>query len=490
MVRLKTSVPSLITEAVVAAHFILLPALYFGLGYVIRASHEDLFIQHSRTFARLLAEEFEVSSALDSGTRTTDLLDLAVTHGGAAFAELDDRGRVTRSSLGDPDVRVARRSDLGFSRTDDTYFIVLPVARPDHAVELRLGFDERPTKERIALAMNRMLVLLTAYLCVAVAMTMFLSQRLSRPIRRLQAVSRSIASGNYAEELSIGTRIREIFELGGDLEAMRRELVGVNERLRAQMHEKELSEARRDELQRQLRHGQRLETVGTLAGGIAHEFNNVLVPILLFTEAALQDQAPGSAARADLERVMDSARRAREIVQKILTFSRVLGDARLGPIDMRRAVNEAILLFAALASPHVRIERDIDADIPPVRGDTSLAIQLVMNLCANAYQALHAGAGTITLELRRAPGGVELSVGDTGHGMDAATLERIFEPFFTTREVGQGTGLGLSVVHGIVESFGATISVQSTVGVGTKFTIVFPELAPELAGETAAILNS
>ena len=136
----------------------------------------------------------------------------------------------------------------------------------------------------------------------------------------------------------------------------------------------------RDQLQKQLRHRQRLETVGTLAGGIAHEFNNVLVPIILFTDTAMQDLPPGSLSRSDLERVLASARRAKNIVQKILTFSHVLGDTRLAPTDLRSVVKEGTVLFSALTPPSIEIRAEIPAELPLVLADATLALDLVMNL--------------------------------------------------------------------------------------------------------------
>jgi signal transduction histidine kinase len=314
---------------------------------------------------------------------------------------------------------------------------------------------------------------------------------LSRPIRRLQDVSRSIASGNYAERLHARTAIRELHELAADLEAMRRELVGVNDRLQEKIREKEISDLRRDELQKQLRHRQRLETVGTLAGGIAHEFNNVLVPIILFTDTAMQDLPPGSLSRSDLERVLASARRAKNIVQKILTFSHVLGDTKLAPTDLRSVVKEGTVLFSALTPPSIEIRAEIPADLPLVMADATMALDLVMNLCTNAYQAMQGVPGVLTvgLTVARRPftseqnrgQSVEFWVTDTGHGMDPATVERIFEPFFTTRAVGQGTGLGLSVVHGIVESFGGRITVETAPGSGTTFRIFLPAIMDSAA---------
>jgi signal transduction histidine kinase len=484
MARIRATFWVYVTACVVVVHLVLLPALYFGLGYVIRESHEDLFIDHARTFSRVLADEFEVGLALDSQTRIEDLLDFAITHGGARYAELVDRGRSIRSLYGSSEIKTPRYTDLSFGQGGDgIYFVVRPIVHGNRRAELRLGFDEQPTEERIQLALTRMLWLLAGYLAVAIAIAIILSHRLSRPIQRLQAVSRAISSGDYTRALNVNTGIRELHELAVDLEAMRHELVGVNDRLEAKIKEKEISEVRREELQKQLRHRQRLETVGTLASGIAHEINNVLVPIILYTDAAVQDLPRSSAPRANLERVLAAARRAKDVVRKILTFSRELGEAKLALIDLREVVAEALHLFSVLAPPTIEIRTEIDESLPLVRADATLAAHLLMNLCTNAYQAMDGAKGTLTIGLRYQEHAnvagipqsrVEFWVCDTGRGMDSATVERIFEPFFTTRSVGQGAGLGLSVVHGIVESFGASITVESKIGVGSTFRVFFP----------------
>jgi signal transduction histidine kinase len=489
MARLRTSLANVVAACVLALHLVLLPALYYGLGYVIRKSHEDLFIEHARTFARVLADEFELGVALESESRTEDLLDLAIIHGDGRYAELTDGARSVRSKLGSPNIKAPRRTDLTFAEgDDDIYFVVLPIVHAGRNAELRLGFDEQPTLERIQLALNRMLMVLAVYFGVAMAIAIVLSRRLSRPIHRLQDVSRSIASGDYEQALQITTGIRELHELAADLEDMRRELVGVNDRLQAKIKEKEISEIRREELQKQLRHRQRLETVGTLAAGIAHEFNNVLVPIILFTDTALQDLPPSSASRADLERVLSAAQRAKDVVKKVLTFSRELGDVKLALVDLRTVIADGLNLFSALAPPSIEIRTEIGEGIAPVRADATLAVHLVINLCTNAYQAMHGNPGVLTIGLRNHANStnegetgdsVEFWVRDTGHGMDPATAERIFEPFFTTRSVGVGTGLGLSVVHGIVESFGANITVETEPGKGSTFRIYFPAVLRE-----------
>jgi signal transduction histidine kinase len=482
MARLKANFANLVAAWVIALHLILLPALYFGLGYVIRKSHEDLFIEHARTFARVIADEFEVGAALGSQQRIEDLLDMVIIHGDGRFAELAEGDRVIRSKQGTLSVAAPRHTDLVFNDGDDVYFVVLPIVHDGRELELRLGFDETPTLDRIHLADRRLLSGLLMYFLVAMTISIVLSYRLSRPILRLKHASRAIASGDYAQAMRVETGIRELHELSADLEDMRQELVGVNLRLQAKIVEKEQLELRREELQKQLRQKQRLETVGTLAGGIAHEFNNVLMPIILFTEMALLDLPKSSVSHADLERVVAAARRAKDVVKRILTFSRELSDSTMAPIDLRAVMAEALNLLAALGPPNVEIRTEFAETLPLVRADATLALHMVMNLGTNAFQAMQGSNGVLTLGLRYLheggghPPRVELSVKDTGHGMDGETVERIFEPFFTTRSVGQGTGLGLSVVHGIVESFGAVINVQSRSGAGSVFTICFPAL--------------
>jgi len=488
-----------VTIAVVAMHAVLLPVLYFSLGYVVRTSHERLFIDHARTFSRVVADQLELDAVAGSPGRISDLLDMAILNGEGVYAEyVDERGSI-RSQLGPADVHLARKQDFNFGDNNDhIYFIKVPITTGERVAELRLGFDERPTEERIALALHRTLLVLASYLALSLFIAIVLGMSVVRPLRQLQRMSRKIASGDYAQRLHVDSRIRELQELAVDTDDMRRALVGVNERLRLEIHDKQAAEAQRQELENRLRHRQRLETVGTLAGGIAHEFNNALLPITLFTESALQDMTGCDSSRADLQRVLRSARRAREVVRKILMFSHKFGEAKLERIDLRAVVGEALSLFAPLASSNVEVDKQIPEPPLPVMADASLVLQLLMNLCVNAYQAIGSNQGRLTIGVRnwRSPGElparvppgdyVELWVQDTGHGMDASTAERIFEPFFTTRAVGQGTGLGLSVVHGIAEAFNATILVDTALSVGSTFRVFFPMAVAAVASAPRA----
>jgi signal transduction histidine kinase len=258
--------------------------------------------------------------------------------------------------------------------------------------------------------------------------------------------------------------------------------------------ERASAEAQRRSLEERLRHSERVATVGTLAGGIAHEFNNIMTPILLYAQTARDEVPPESPAATDLTRVIAAAHRARALVNRILTFSRDFGTGTNTLVRVSPIVSEALELLRAIVPSNVEIVGVSGKDLPPVIGDSGLIHQLVMNLCTNAWQAMRASGGVLSVRLWRdrdghdpriTPGDyVVLEVGDTGHGMDPRTLERIFEPFFTTREVGEGTGLGLSVAHGIATSMRAQIVVDSEPGQGARFRIYFPVVGvPVRAGD-------
>ena len=251
-------------------------------------------------------------------------------------------------------------------------------------------------------------------------------------------------------------------------------------------------------LAQRLQEKQRLEAIGTLAGGVAHDFNNMLAAILGNVALAEQDIAPGSPALARLHLVHRAADRARSLVRQILTFSRRAPNQQLVQ-PLQPLVDEAIALLRSTLPPSVRLEVSRAATPLWARVDGAQVQQMVLNLCTNAWQALpdargevRVGLSAVTLAPDEAallglPAGGDaacLQVSDDGHGMSAEVRARIFEPFFTTKPVGQGTGLGLAVVHGVITESGGAIRVESEPGRGTRFTAYLP-LVPAPGGADA-----
>ncbi|MGU7770534.1 ATP-binding protein [Burkholderia sp. MR1-5-21] len=250
--------------------------------------------------------------------------------------------------------------------------------------------------------------------------------------------------------------------------------------------QREDEEARR-QLESQLRQSQKLEALGTFAGGIAHDFNNILGAILGYGERALTAVAEGTPERRYVEQVLSAGDRARSLVERILTFSRSGITTRL-PVHLQPVVTETIELLSVRLPEAIRLEVQLDARDAFVAGDPAHMHQVVMNLCSNAVHAMPNG-GTLRVELAlqrlEAPRSlshgavgsgefVRLTVQDTGVGIAPDLLERIFNPFFTTRKAGEGTGLGLALVEGIVREYSGGVDVRSVVGEGTRFDVYLP----------------
>jgi signal transduction histidine kinase/CheY-like chemotaxis protein len=241
-------------------------------------------------------------------------------------------------------------------------------------------------------------------------------------------------------------------------------------------------------LEAQYRQAQKMEAIGTLAGGIAHDFNNILTPIFGYAQIIQLDADPDSSLRQHIDQVVRSAILAQELVKQILTFSRER-QHKMQKVQLPSIIKESIKLLRASIPKTIAFSTTIDEECAKILADATQIHQIVMNLCTNAYHAMEASGGTLSIVLQQtsldtitarlrgdlAPGDyLELKISDSGCGMDAATRKRIFEPFFTTKEEGKGTGMGLSVVHGIVKDHGGAISVYSELDSGTTFTVYLP----------------
>jgi len=256
------------------------------------------------------------------------------------------------------------------------------------------------------------------------------------------------------------------------------------------------------QLERQLCQAQKLEAIATLAGGIAHDFNNILAAIVTNTEMAMDQVPEGTDLREHLEIIMRAGLRARNLVRQILTLS-CQGDNEQHPVRLGLIAKECLKLLRASLPTTIEICYRPGDRVGMVLADATQVHQVVMNLCTNAADAMHEG-GSLIVELAQVelPGAavagdpglppgryLRLSVADTGEGMDSQVMERIFDPFFTTKGPGRGTGLGLSVVHGIIKNHRGGIGCSSEPGVGTTFRVYLPQVGGELAGEEASPIS-
>lgn len=234
-----------------------------------------------------------------------------------------------------------------------------------------------------------------------------------------------------------------------------------------------LAEEERQKLHEQLLHADRLATIGKLAAGIAHELSEPLGAILGFAQLAVQVPGIPQQTQQDLDKIVQASLRAREIIKKLLFFGRQTPPAR-APINLNSVVTEGLtILEPRFAAQAIRLSLRLAPDLPPIVADPGQIQQVVVNLVLNSIQAMP-GGGEIVVATARDEGEVLLRVTDTGIGMSREVLAQIFEPFFSTKEVGQGTGLGLSVVHGIVTGHGGTINVASEPGRGSRFEVRLP----------------
>jgi PAS domain S-box-containing protein len=253
----------------------------------------------------------------------------------------------------------------------------------------------------------------------------------------------------------------------------------------------DLTEQKR--LEEELFQAHKMEAIGTLAGGIAHDFNNILSAIVGYSEIAKLHIRTDKNATEDIDQVLKASKRATELVQHILTFSRK-SDHRLEPLAPHLIIKEALKMLRASLPTTIKIQEDIDTKCGKVLADSTNIHQIIVNLCTNSLHAMENEKGVLSVSLYRKEIGDEeiegehgvssgpfivLQVSDTGHGMDKETIERIFDPYYTTKEVGKGTGLGLAVIHGIIQDYHGFIRIESESGKGTTFYVHIPVLQQE-----------
>ncbi|UCG28218.1 MAG: response regulator [Bacteroidales bacterium] len=267
------------------------------------------------------------------------------------------------------------------------------------------------------------------------------------------------------------------------------QLTKTNRELKKEIEMRKHYELEQTKLEAQLLQLQKIETIGTLAGGIAHDFNNILTPILGYTEMALEELTEESSLKYDIEQINSAAVRAKDLVNQILTFSRHV-DVEKKPLHLHVVIKEILKLVRASFPSNIEIKQNLDPGCGTVLADATQIHQIIMNLSTNALHSMSGKGGVFEVSLKpveinskysRTIANLEhgsyarIRVRDGGIGMTIETRERLFEPFFTNKEVGVGSGLGLSVVHGIVKSYNGAITVDSEPGKGATFDIYLPQ---------------
>jgi signal transduction histidine kinase len=260
-------------------------------------------------------------------------------------------------------------------------------------------------------------------------------------------------------------------------------------------------DAERRMLERHLRQSQKMEAIGTLAGGIAHDLKNIFTPILINSEMAVEDVGRDSPAYPLVKEILEAARMGTDLVKQIMTFTRQTSEEKVD-VDVPSVVNETLSVLRSAIPKTIEIKTRINVRNAVVHANPTQIKQVLMNLGSNASYAMKGQHGVMEVDVscvdldtnsaskiapELIPGSyVEVDVMDTGVGMDEKTIERIFEPFFTTKLHGEGTGMGLSVVQGIVRDLGGTISVWSKPGKGSSFRVLLPRTGRPCAGGTEA----
>jgi len=268
------------------------------------------------------------------------------------------------------------------------------------------------------------------------------------------------------------------------------ELFEANLLLTREIAEHKKAEEERMQMERLIRQSEKMQALGTLAGGIAHDFNNILSSIIGYTDMVLEELPRDSSLSQDLHQVLDAGYRAKDMIKQILTFSRQNEEERK-PLHLGSIVKEALGFLQVTLPKNIEILSNIEEEKDLVLADPTQVHQILMNLCTNAGHAMRKKGGVLEIDLSRAevdvseaaaypgilPGPyLKLTVSDTGHGMTRAVMNRVFDPYFTTKPIGEGTGMGLSIIHGIIENHGGAVTVSSELGKGATFRVLLPAI--------------
>lgn len=344
---------------------------------------------------------------------------------------------------------------------------------------LYVGMLERPyldTADRVMLTFSVMAALCVVFLLVILY---FSTTRIIRPLERMAVAAQEIARGDLSQKVEINSR-DEVGRLADSFNQMTSHLQEANEKLVewGRTLESKVEERTQElrEIQGHLIQSEKLASIGKLAAGVAHEINNPLGGILIYSHLILEDMPKGSPHYENLKKIVKETARCKDIVKALLDFSRPK-EPEMIRTDIHEILDRCLGLTDRQALfQNIKIEKFYSPSLPRIVADPGQLQQVFLNIILNAAEAMN-GNGTLTLRTSHDPKvkTVTIELADNGHGIKEEYLKRLFEPFFTTKEVGKGTGLGLAISYGIIHKHGGTIEVQSEVGKGATFTIRLPE---------------
>ena len=507
-----------------------------GTAFVVweQASYRDVMAYNLSTQAGMIADSCKAALSFADAVDARQTLralraEPSIVYGGIYTSQRTHFVSYYRDGT-DTTLHPLRVQEEGFSFDDSLLTVFHAIVVDSETIGIVcLRSDLLPLR----VMLRRHISIVTVVLLLALVIAYLVSSRLqgiiSGPILKLAEIAQTVTKeqaysvraqkqGNDEVGLLIDSfnemldqiqrRDAQLVELNENLEeTVRRrtaEITTSNEKLRSsnQLLETEVSERKQAEeqqskLEGKLRQSHKMEAIGTLAGGIAHDFNNILWVIMGNTEMSLRKLPEDSPIRARQEEILVASKRAQDLVEQILTFSRQKEQERI-PLQIHLIVQEALKLLEATLPSTIKIHQSIDKDSGTVLADPTEIHQIVMNFCTNAFQAMGEKGGLLGVSLGifnvdsktmesypelHEGSYIELTVSDTGCGMNKATLDRIFEPFFTTKDVGEGTGLGLSTVHGIVTALEGAIKIYSEPGNGSTFRVFIPRYDDSLSKE-------
>lgn len=494
-----------------------------GKNDILKAVRNALHVKHLNDDKLRLAEEIRnymnhLEQLVETRTRALTASEAALRHRAEELSILNRLARKVNESMTVDGSIQCGLSEIVKAVTPDIAVFFL---RTGGELVLRGIFPEQP---KIALQPQRVHTVGTCFCGLAVSEDHAIySSNVRSDSRCTMEECREAGFSSFAAlPLRVGSETigvlgiaslqqRDFHEHASFLEALVNEMcIGLNKSLlyeKVQQHAMELKaslsrieegEAERLLLLQHLERSQRLEAIGTLASGIAHDFNNILAVVIGCTELALLRTPRESKSLENLEMVLSAGKRAKDLVKQILAFSRQSEEERK-PIQIIDTMKEVLKFIRASLPATIEIREDIDSDSGNILADPVQIHQIIMNLCTNAHHAMSEKGGVLEVKLASVnlgadgaavhpdlkPGPhVNVTVKDTGSGMDDATMAKIFDPYFTTKAKGVGTGLGLAVVHGLVKNHGGAIAVESEAGKGSVFNLYFPAIQKEVAEET------